>query len=141
MAHQKLDNLVRTALLKAEPGARNEFDGLVRAGLAKLADAEKPDLAPTSRFDLAYGAAHALALAALRWHGYRPNNNRYVVFQVLEHTLGLPPPKWRVVDDAHRKRNLSVYEGVVDVEESMLDALVRVAREIAEKVQRLAPLP
>jgi hypothetical protein len=41
-----------------------------------------------SRFDLAYNAAHALCLAALRWHGYRPTN-RYIVFQGLPHTLGL----------------------------------------------------
>jgi len=36
---------------------------------------------------------------------------------------------------------MSEYEGVVDVEAAMIDALVRVAREIAQKVQRLAPLP
>lgn len=48
-------------------------------------------LAIESRFDLAYNAAHALALAALRARGYR-SDNRYVVFQALPHTLGLPAP-------------------------------------------------
>ena len=40
-----------------------------------------------SRFDLAYNAAHARCLAALRWHGYRPAD-RYIVFHALPHALG-----------------------------------------------------
>ena len=38
-----------------------------------------------SRFDLAYNPSHALALANLRWHGYR-SDIRYIVFQCLQHT-------------------------------------------------------
>jgi hypothetical protein len=67
------------------PGAE-EFAGLKRSGLVRLKDAENPANALESRFDLAYNAAHALSLAALRWHGYRPSK-RYIVFQVLPHTL------------------------------------------------------
>lgn len=48
-----------------------EFDGLVRSGLARLKDAENDTNSLESRFDLAYGAAHALCLAALRHHGFR----------------------------------------------------------------------
>lgn len=36
-------------------------------------------LSEEGKFTLAYGAAHALVLAALRWHGYR-SDNRYLVF-------------------------------------------------------------
>lgn len=72
---------------KEAPDAK-EFDGLVRSGLARLKDAEKPENSLESRFDLAYGAAHALCLAALRHQGYRPSK-RYIVFQVLPDTLGL----------------------------------------------------
>ena len=49
---------------KEAPDAK-EFDGLVRSGLARLRDAEKQENSLESRFDLAYGAAHALCLAAL----------------------------------------------------------------------------
>ena len=52
--------------LRAEPPDANEFGGLMRSALARLADAGKPSLALESRFDLAYNAAHALCLAALR---------------------------------------------------------------------------
>lgn len=89
--HSALENLSGPGkALKAEAPDANEFTGLVRTGTARLQDARNPDLALESRFDLAYNAAHALCLAALRRMGYRAGN-RYIVFQVLPHTLGLGP--------------------------------------------------
>src|SRR5579864_6699947 len=104
MPSSQLDNLVRIGKLRAERGAQAEIDGLLRSGQARLKDAGNPELQLESRFDLAYNAAHALSLAALRWHGYR-SDNRYLVFQTLQHTLALDPDQWRVLDQAHRKRN------------------------------------
>jgi hypothetical protein len=65
--------------LKVEPPDAKEFAGLLRSGKARLKDARREGLALESRFDLAYNAAHALCLAALRRHGYR-SGNRYIVF-------------------------------------------------------------
>jgi hypothetical protein len=107
MAASNLDNLVRTGGLKSEPPAQTELDGLIRSGLARLDDRRE---SLNVRFDLAYNAAHALSLAALRWHGYR-SENRYLVFQTLAHTLTLPSKQWRVLDAAHRKRNYVEHEG------------------------------
>ena len=75
-------------VLAKEPPDGKEFAGLVRSGLARLKDAENEANSLDSRFDLAYSAAHALSLAALRHHGFRPSK-RYIVFQVLPDTLGL----------------------------------------------------
>ncbi len=91
-----------------------------------------------SPFDLAYNAAHALALAAARWHGYR-SKNRYLVFQCLTHTLALPSEQWRVLDQAHRKCNLAECEGDVDVDVALVEAIIRVAREVEERVAGLTP--
>jgi len=55
--------------LKSEPPDAKEFAGLLRSGTARLMDARRQGLALESRFDLGYNAAHALCLAALRWHG------------------------------------------------------------------------
>ena len=82
--------------LRAEPPDAREFAGLVRAAKARSKDAKCKALALESRFDLAYSAAHGLCLAALRWHGYR-SDHRYIVFQVIPHTLGLGPEVWRVL--------------------------------------------
>ena len=135
-----LDNLVRIGQLKAEPPAQAEFDGLVRSGQVRLADAANNTLSLESRFDLAYNAAHALALAAMRWDGYR-SENRYQVFQCLTHTLGLEPVQWRVLDQAHRKRNLAEYEGELDVDEALVEALIRATRVVAERAVALGPVP
>ena len=131
-----LDNLVKSGQLKTEPAAQAEHDGLIRSGRARLKDAENLGLSLESRFDLAYNAAHALSLAALRWHGYR-SENRYLVFQTLAHTLDLPAEQWRVLDQAHRKRNSAEYEGVADFDEQFVSALIRVTREVAKRVSRL----
>src|SRR5262245_34385336 len=100
MSDEELDNLVRIGKLKAEPGTRTEFIGLVDSARKRLADARNEGLAPESRFDLAYNAAHGFALAALRRKGYR-SANRYLVFQALGHTAGLDTPSWRVLAKAH----------------------------------------
>ena len=65
---------------KETPDAK-EFDGLVRSGLARLRDAEKQENSLESRFDLAYGAAHALlAVSHVRraWAGRRRRRLRVV---------------------------------------------------------------
>jgi hypothetical protein len=48
----------------------------------RLEDARLVNLSIEGRFTSAYNAAHAAALVALRWHGYR-SENRYTVFQCL----------------------------------------------------------
>ena len=139
MGLTQLDNLVRIRQLKSERPAQAELDGLVRSGNARLADAQFENLSLDGRFDLAYNAAHAFSLAALRWHGYR-SENRYTVFQCLEHTVKLPPAQWRVLDQAHRKRNVAEYEGHLDVDQSLVEALIRVTQEVASRVAALGPL-
>lgn len=94
MSHRQLDNLVRIGQLKAESPSESECQGLVRSGLRRLEDAGLKELSLESRFDLAYNAAHALALAALRFRGYR-SESRYLVFQCLQHTIDLPNEQWR----------------------------------------------
>ena len=136
MTHPELDNLVRSGQLKTEPAAEGEIQGLLRSGQRRLDDAGRTELSLESRFDLGYNAAHALALAALRVQGYR-SDSRYLVFQCLQHTLGLPRELWRVLDHAHRKRNLAEYEGAMDVDEQLVAALQRVGREVAKRVNDL----
>ncbi|MCS3359760.1 hypothetical protein [Xanthomonas translucens] len=56
--------------------------------------------------------------------GYRANN-RYIVFQVLPHTLGLGPEVWRVLDKCHHQLNVAEYEGELYVSERLvLDLIV-----------------
>jgi hypothetical protein len=64
-----------------------------------------------------------LCLAALRWHGYR-SGNRYIVFPVLPHTLGLGPEAWRVLAKCHDSRNASEYEGDLQINERIVADLL-----------------
>ena len=136
MSNEHLNNLVRLGELKNEAATTEEISGLISSGTTRLVDAKNASLSLESRFDLAYNAAHALSLAALRMAGYR-SENRYLVFQCLQHTLDFPNEKWRVLDQAHRKRNIAEYEGMLDVEENLVEALIRVTEEVAERVLEL----
>lgn len=124
--------------LQKEPPDAKEFAGLKRSGLARLSDAANTANSLEGRFDLAYNAAHALCLAALRWHGYRPAN-RYIVFQVLPHTLNLGPEVWRVLDKCHQIRNLGEYEGDLNIDERLVADLVTACRAVAAKLDTLKP--
>jgi len=137
---KELANLARIGKLAAEPGTAAEIKGLLVSGSARLTDARNESLALMSRFDLAYNAAHAFSLAALRWHGYR-SDSRYLVFQALPHTLGLPAATWRVLAKAHEVRNVAEYEGHFDADETLLHNLIEAAEAVRAAVMALPPLP
>ena len=140
MTSNDLDNLVKSGLLKAEPGDQTEFDGLLDSGRKRLADARKDGLSAESRFDLAYNAAHAFPLAALRWHGYRSANKRYIVFQALGQTLGIKPEIWRVLDKCHGSRNQLEYDGSFNVDDQLLTELLAAAEIVFKAVEALGPI-
>jgi len=136
---KELDNLVKIGKLKREPPDQTEFDGMVSAAKTKLKDVALAGLSTDSQFALAYGAAHALALAALRWHGYR-SESRYLVFQCLQHTLGLSNAKWRVLDKCHNCRNIAEYEGHLDIDAQLLKELITITHELQVLVNALSPI-
>ena len=138
MTSHELDNLVQIGKLKREPPSKREFDGLLTSGTTRLADAANTDLALESRFDLAYNAAHALALAALRRLGYR-SGNRYLVFQALAHTADLPQATWRILSKCHEKRNLAEYEGLLDVNERLVADLILAVQILLDVLHDLEP--
>lgn len=131
-----MENLARIGQLKREERSESELLGLLRSGQRRLRDAENGSLSLESRFDLGYNGSHAISLAALRWHGYR-SESRYLVFQCLQHTLGLPREQWRVLDEAHRRRNLAEYEGILDVDSSLVEAVLRVGKEVERRALAL----
>jgi len=134
-----LENLARIGQLKAEPPSQGEIDGLIASGRKRLKDAKNPANALESRFDLAYGAAHAFSLAALRRRGYR-SESRYLVFQALPHTLGMADRQWRLLALCHERRNKIEYEGIGEVDESLVAELVEVTEDVLRKLEALGPV-
>ncbi len=126
------------ALRKEAPDAR-ELAALRQSGLARLRDAENEANSLEGRSDLAYNAAHALSLAALRRAGFRPAN-RYIAFQALPHTLGVGPEVWRVLARCHDVRNRGEYEGDLYVDERLLADLVTAGKVVAAALDRLPPI-
>lgn len=131
MTSRELEKLVEIGQLKRAVINAHEIDGLIRSGEARLTDADNASLSLESRFDLAYNAAHALALAALRRQGYR-SEKRYTVFQTLPHTLGLPTGIWRLLAKCHGLRNDWEYEGVVELDERLVVDLIAAVKAVRD---------
>ena len=136
MSLPDLDNLVRIGQLKVEPRNVQEAIRMLDMANTRLNDAQLTRLSIEGRFTCVYNAAHAASLAALRWHGYR-SENRYTVFQCLTHTLGWPANQWRVLDAAHKKRNLAEYEGYLDIEESTVNEMCELVQTLIADVRML----
>lgn len=134
-SNDNLENLLRSGGLKAEPPDRKECEGLLRSAIDRLQDAHNPALSFASRFDLAYNAAHALALTALRLQGYR-SDRRYLVFQCLTHTLGVGKVQVRLFALCHERRNLAEYEGYMEVDEMLLVELVTATDALLLQVRK-----
>ena len=69
-----------------------------------------------------------------------PGKARYIVFQLLPHTLSLGPEVWRVLDKCHKLRNLGEYEGDLNVDERLVIDLIAACRAVAAKVKGLKPI-
>jgi hypothetical protein len=139
MPSPELDRLVASGVLEYEAPIRAEFEGFPRHASLTLADAQNERLALESRFTLAHGAVHSIALAALRWHGYRPRN-RQIVFQALAHTMKAPAPVWRTLARSHEQRNKREYEGVGQIDERLLRDVIAAGVELLAQLREL-PLP
>jgi len=136
MSLSALDNLVRIGQLKAEPRNEAEARRMLAMARTRLEDARLANVSIEGRFTSAYNAAHAAALTALRWNGYR-SENRYTVFQCLTHTLNWPAPRWRVLDAAHQKRNLAEYEGFLEVDETAITELCDLTGSLITEVSKM----
>ena len=124
-----LENLFQINQLKKEAPDKREFEGLVKFAVDRFTDAGNKTLSYSSRFDLAYSAAHGFALATLRASGYR-SDKRYLVFQCLAHTTELNKVQIRLIAKCHEKRNLPEYEGHYDVDEQLLSELIENTKEL-----------
>ena len=111
---------------------------MVSSAQTRLADAQNEDIGTDSQFDLAYGAAHRLALAALRRHGYR-SEDRITVFQTLVHTVGTDRVELQIFLRAHNERNLAEYEGRTEIDEQLLADLIRCTKKLDAAVRKLKP--
>ena len=131
-----LENLVKINQLKSEPTDKNEFEGLVKAAVDRLNDSQHEVLSFAGRFDLAYSAAHGLALAALRSTGYR-SDKRYLVFQCLVHTTNLTKTQIRLFSKCHDKRNLAEYEGHYETDEQLLSELITNTKTLLDCVNQI----
>lgn len=135
---QALENLAGAGQLIPEPTSGEEVSGFLLRAEQQLVDASTASLSATSRFSLAYEAAHAFALAALRAHGYRPGRglgHRMVVFSTLPHTVASPAAEWAALARYHTKRNSSEYAGLINASDAEARDLIEMTSSLRDRVR------
>jgi hypothetical protein len=133
-----LQRLAQGGELEREEPSRWQFVTLVRLGRSLLDDARRDALSLEGRFSLVYGAAQALAAAALRAQGYR-SGNRAMAFECLPETAGLSLVQSRVLELCHDRRVRSEQEGVLEVDERLVGEAADVAQKLLERLERVRP--
>ncbi|MBN2587781.1 MAG: hypothetical protein JXA64_09710 [Candidatus Fermentibacteraceae bacterium] len=137
MPSENLENLEELGLLLPLERSETEFIRLVEKGRRFHADSIKDNLSIESRFQLAYEASFSLALAALRWCGYRPSRNgRYVVFQALTHTISLGK-EVAMLSEAHAIRNGMEYDADPFDDMAFLEELITINETLLDRVASL----
>lgn len=131
-----LENLERLELLLPLEKSETEFLCLIEKAKELHTDSRRTELSIQSRFQLAYEASFALALAALRWHGYRPSGNRYVAFQALSHTVELGREVALLIK-AHEMRNEIEYDAEPFDDHRFLEELMSINEILLQRVPRL----
>ena len=131
-----LQRLAQGGELEREEPSRGQFVTLVRLGRSLLDDARRDALSLEGRFSLVYGAAQALASAALRAQGYR-SGNRAMAFECLPQTAGLSTVQSRVLELCHDRRVKAEQEGVLEVDERLVGEAAEVAQKLLERLERL----
>ena len=107
-----LTELIKRRRLKREPTSAGEIRGYLLHSAQTLQDANLPGLSIAGRFEFAYTAVHAVALAALRANDLRPDagpGHRAIVFNTLPDTIGVSDAVARSLNRYHTKRNKSEY--------------------------------
>ena len=132
---KELNNLVRTGKLKLEPARPTEFEDIMRSARARLTDAQNQSIGRESQFDLAYGAAHRLASAALRRQGYRCEDP-ITVSQTIMLTVGTDKAALQIFLRAYNQCNLAEYEGSAEIDERLLADLIRCTRTLEAAVAK-----
>jgi hypothetical protein len=103
-------------------------------GRSLLEDARRESLSLEGRFSLVYGAAQALAAAALRARGYRAGD-RSTAFECLPETAGLSAVQSRVLALCHDRRVKAEQEGVLEVDERLVAEAADVAQRLLERLE------
>lgn len=136
MTFPNLRRLAPGGDLESEAPSRSQFVTLVRLGRSLLEDARRDSLSLEGRFSLVYGAAQALAAAALRSQGYR-SGNRATAFECLPQTAGLSSVQSRVLELCHDRRVKAEEEGLLEVDERLVGEAAEVVQRLLERLERV----
>ena len=132
-----LADLVDKDRLVHAPSSREDLQASLARAARALSDAAAPELDPTSRFDIAYTAAHGFALCALRAHELRPApgaRHRGLAFLTLVHTIDAPEAMASSLNGYHELRNRTDGGERAEITDAEARAMLNLAVKLAKRL-------
>lgn len=134
-----LDNLVDIGAFKSHIADARELDVHISRAKERIKDASLAGISQSGKFTSLYDAAHALCMAAIKMHGYRPTDergHRQGLFQVIDQAVPAAASVKPVLLHAHMTRNVMEYDGsLLDLSEGEIQALQQQLANLLEEVE------
>lgn len=135
---EQLRNLAQTGLLKPHTPSREELVWHLESAGRFLTDAWRQENSLESRFNMGNSAGHALLMAAIRLHGYRPSTDkglRSVLYQLLDSLLPAAAGAKHTLARVHNLRNRAEYDGdPIDITQGLVEDLLACVNDVREEV-------
>lgn len=139
MASDNIQNLLKIGTLV--PVARNpaEVQQLFKVASDALTDAKNTTNFAHTRYMTAYEGIHSLANAILLHNGTRPGNekgHRVVTIQTMAGQLNLDAGTFKIINDAHNRRNQTTYHSSIPaITDRDADTVTQVLEQILPKAK------
>lgn len=138
---ETLANLESTGHLHSHELDLAEVEQHVLVADEHLTDAQRTANSFATRFSIANTAGHALLMAAVKMHGYRPSTgkgHRSVLYQILDQLLPGAASEKETLLRSHNKRNKTEYDGdPADFTQGQVDDLIDAVKSVREEVRYL----
>lgn len=136
---ERLQNLEQKNSLQTHDAPPAEIRQHLDNAIELLEDAKRGVNSLGTRFSVANNAGHALLMAAIKMHGYRPTTaqgHRQILYQLLDGLAPAATAAQETLSKAHNKRNRIEYEGVLfGHTQSEIDGIIEAAENVLEEVE------
>ena len=138
ISNASLENLTRSGQLRKHEATPDEIRYHIGRARNLLEDARKKTNSLDGRFNNAYGAGHALLMAAIKMRGYRPadaKGHRLILYQLINRLLPAAAAAKSILEYVHGLRNRSEYDGdPIDVTQGLVDDLIAAVDNVRQEV-------
>lgn len=135
---ERLANLKTTGQLKEHTPTVGEIAQHIETARNLLKDTKREENSLEGRFNTGNSAGHALLMAAIKMHGYRPTSekgHRAILYSLLADLVPAATAAQDTLSRVHQLRNRAEYDGdPIDITRGLIESLSEAVENVADEV-------